>query len=151
MQVGLPFTNSGKEPAYDIRYKADDFQLVTLPPSGDIFDVQLRDNTQCQTLDAHAGGTVLSPNFLSFKTTQTARGEHPVTADAGFVAGSEILIVQGCVRYRTLGKVHHTRFCDTVQMQAASGSPVKPTATAVPTQVAQQFTAGACPTGNGVD
>ena len=129
----LLFMNSGKEPALDLNF-AQDSGSIEVPPNDDLANAVTRDNVTCDNLMPLKGGGVVLPGAGLQRGIDTGRGAHPIFVNDDVLKGRHYIYTQGCVAYRSFGRVHHTSFCFLYQIKPL------PTPAAMPPQ-----TSGAVP------
>ena len=173
IRYAIQLVNPGKEPAIDLAYVTDTGSIPA-PANGDSSNVTVRENVTCAGAQPVQGGGVILPNGSLQRTTDSARGEHPVAVDNTFVQGQTLIYAQGCVTYKTFNRTHHTAYCVVFQAQqqpaivattpsvptaggsgnAKSGSRTPTSAPSLPTVAVPPAIAVSvinCPTGNSSD
>ena len=65
-------------------------------------------NTTCENIPEDVNRGMQWPKSPPTPTN----GGDPIPAIPEFFTGMKIYAVHGCIRYKTFGKIHHTRFCE---------------------------------------
>jgi hypothetical protein len=110
LHFNLMIPNTGKEPAVDLNY-ASDFGVAPTPPNDDFSSLTVRSNKTCEGLQPQDAGGFITPGGGVQRGTDSGRGDHPVLLTDDIVQGRSLLYTQGCIAYRTFGKIHHSSYC----------------------------------------
>lgn len=124
LYYSINVANSGKEPALDIAIVRD-FAQTQPPLSRDLTTIKVPENTTCDGIAPIRGSAVITPNGAMNNTNNTGTGAHQVRVDDAFLHGEVVIVIEGCVAYRTFNRVHHTAFCQAFFM-ASPLPPEKP-------------------------
>jgi hypothetical protein len=120
IRFAISYENSGHSPATNLRWNfAPGF--APRPPYGDSTLLGVPQNTTCNGLSPDDKGPsefpITSNNVPAnergghFKSWDTAGHIPPILADADMYNAKHFFFVQGCVVYRTMGIVGHSKFC----------------------------------------
>jgi hypothetical protein len=114
LKIFFRYENVGKEPATDTLFKGAYFNFASVRGANGIIDMRsqpIPENTACDRIEKEgvARGTIF-PVGVAGGVYAGDMGNGPIVGD-DFFSDNRIYGVQGCIRYKTFGKYHLTKFC----------------------------------------
>jgi hypothetical protein len=121
IHFAISFSNSGREPASDLNFRVQTSAIDAYDAEyTDMVNIKVPENTACTNLEPARKRSVIAPNITFGYTYDSMHGEPIFIADDAIITGSKFLVVNGCIAYKSLEKVHRTSFCYILESTNAS-------------------------------
>jgi hypothetical protein len=119
----LEYQNTGRQPAQDVFVEMDSYRY-NRQMTGDIAERSKRYLARCKSSNPSGDRLTIFPGKGTFEAYRV--GEQFVTSEV--INGSDVILIDGCMVYRTLNEIHRTAFCFQYDVQNArddeDGKPV---------------------------
>lgn len=136
LNLGITYRNIGKEPATDVTYTFVAGRIVAKEqyPEWSASDLGVPENKMCEEQFTGDVGVAYPNSPDRYAVTYTIE---PEFTDTFIIKAQTTYFVQGCIKYQTLGTIHHAAYC--FYMHSVVGIPP------------EKWNFRFCPTGNYAD